>query len=543
MTHSRRNFIAKAACRQVAYDLGYKAPLAATRLPYWYGSLNVAIADGENQDPVSPSRSGSRKYTDDLDRLHPGYLRELYRYAESVLGSLSTWDELAESMNLKSATPGEERPTISISRKQLSDWFIASGGKEMSPVEKPLLTTQHRAQRLDWARQWFDLLVDSTQPVAFLDEKWFYTTNRRRRMKVLPTTDDDRGRIPPAKRPRIRSRRYPVKVMYMGVVACPQLEKGFDGRVLLERVSRQKQLSRSSRNTRFSVDVHCNEEIKTGKWKRFIEPGQTVEMVLDTVQTIYDLDEFVCDRLVLGFDTYSATNGKKRWKELSATAVLEHIGMRTNEEGNQVAVTIDDLMLMVQLRPGDIVDEDCSCDSSFMLEKVPTIGAALRAAFHWVPRHEKIYLCMDNAGGHGTKEAIDEYTGILWNDFGVEIIWQVPRSPETNMLDLGVWMSIQTAVTRVHHGRRCQHYALAKSVEEAWSDYLSPASFQNVHRRLGVVLTCIVDDEGGNSLVESKRGKLFRDAILEDTAESEDNQDPDVFTVDESHEIDIICND
>lgn len=249
-TRTRRNDIAKAACQQVAYDLGFRSPLASARLPAWYGALNAAIADGESQDPVSPSRSGSRRYVEDLDRLHPGYLRELYRYAESVIGGMATWEEISEGMNLKSAAPGEERPTISISRRQVADWFKRLGGKEVSPIEKPLLTTDHKRKRVEWARKWFDLLADPTKPVAFLDEKWFYTTNCRQRLKILPTTDDENGRVRPPRRPRIRSRRYPVKVMYLGVVACPQPDHTFDGRVLLERVSRRKRLARASRNHR-----------------------------------------------------------------------------------------------------------------------------------------------------------------------------------------------------------------------------------------------------------------------------------------------------
>jgi hypothetical protein len=56
---------------------------------------------------------------------------------------------------------------------------------------------------------------------------------------------------------------------------------------------------------------------------------------------------------------------------------------------------------------------------------------------------------MDNAGGHGTNDAKLQYIDLL-KAFKVEVIWQVPRSPETNMLDLGVWMSIQCSVMNVH---------------------------------------------------------------------------------------------
>ena len=80
-------------------------------------------------------------------------------------------------------------------------------------------------------------------------------------------------------------------------------------------------------------------------------------------------------------------------------------------------------------------------------------------------------MVMDNAGGHGTNDAKTIYTEAL-QAYNTEIIWQVPRSPKTNMLDLGIWMSIQAKVEKMHHMKQCYHDALAKSVETAWESYL-----------------------------------------------------------------------
>ena len=65
---------------------------------------------------------------------------------------------------------------------------------------------------------------------------------------------------------------------------------------------------------------------------------------------------------------------------------------------------------------------------------------------------------------------IYEYTYHLKKDYKIEIIWQVPRSPHTNVLGLGYWMSLQSRVERVHFGRRCSTEALVKSVKDAWTD-------------------------------------------------------------------------
>ena len=530
LTKSRRLEIAKAACRQVAFDRGFTSPLAHSRLPYWYGCLSDAIDLGENSDPVSPSHCGKTSYVETIEYMNPEYLRELYRYAEGVKGHLATFHELVEVINLKSCCPGEARPTLSLSRKQLSLWFQQQGGKEISSTEKPLLTTEHKRKRVLWAHKYFDLFSDPTVPIAFLDEKWFYTTNRRKSLKHLPKVASE-TLVEPYKRPSIRSRRYPVKVMYLGVVAAPRSEYSFDGRILLERVSRRKKLSRDSRNKRFSVDVHVNEELVADKWKeRYVMEDSTAVEVLETIADVYDLDEFISERLELVYVTHSA-GGTKQIKRLDPDYPVLNAGSRTTKEGELVPIPLDHLELYVHMKKGDEVDEDTSCDSKFMLECMPRVAAALRQKFHWVPANEKVYVCMDNAGGHGTNDAKRQYTDIL-KGFNVEVIWQVPRSPETNMLDLGVWMSIQSAVMKVHYGRKCHHDALAKSVEDAWSRYLSQEAFYNVHRRLRVVLVCIVDDDGGNRLVESKRGKLFRDATIIDLTDENDPIQPEILEVD-----------
>ena len=92
------------------------------------------------------------------------------------------------------------------------------------------------------------------------------------------------------------------------------------------------------------------------------------------------------------------------------------------------------------------------------------------------------------------------------------------------MLDLGVWMSIQSKVENVHHRRRCQVDALCRSIEDAWENHLLEDAFANVFSRLRVVLSLIVEDNGGNELVEKKRGKLFCDASLPLLPQSEGDE-------------------
>ena len=139
-----------------------------------------------------------------------------------------------------------------------------------------------------------------------------------------------------------------------------------------------------------------------------------------------------------------------------------------DSNGEKVKVEIDDLELGVRHQRGDKVTKDCSCDSKWMLETMNEVGKAIRDAHHWVkwdPQNvqesDVTCLVMDNAGGHGSNEAVEKYTEDLKNKHKIEIIQQVPRSPETNVLDLGIWMSLQSAVEKEHRGQKNDANALA----------------------------------------------------------------------------------
>lgn len=78
--------------------------------------------------------------------------------------------------------------------------------------------------------------MESDVPVyyAFLDKKWIYTQSRCKKMKVLPLGphEEPGGDALPTK--QTASRRHSLKIMYMGVVAKPDIVHGFDGKILLK---------------------------------------------------------------------------------------------------------------------------------------------------------------------------------------------------------------------------------------------------------------------------------------------------------------------
>ena len=120
-------------------------------------------------------------------------------------------------MNAKS-TVLSTHPTTTLSQRQANHWFAAQGGKESAPTTKPLDTPDHIEKRNKWVRKWFALLTDLLVPVAYLDEKWFYTTNFRRKIKRLPKSEEEEEGDDFIPQPKVRSRRFPIKAISMGVV-------------------------------------------------------------------------------------------------------------------------------------------------------------------------------------------------------------------------------------------------------------------------------------------------------------------------------------
>ena len=109
-------------------------------------------------------------------------------------------------------------------------------------------------------------------------------------------------------------------------------------------------------------------------------------------------------------------------------------------------------------------------------------------------------------GGHGTDDAISEYTARLRDVYNITIIHQVPRSPFTNVLDLGVWCSLQARVEKKHFMKRCSVDALVNTVNKTWLDDSLNTCIKNVFLRLEKVLCLISEGDGANDLVETKRG-------------------------------------
>jgi hypothetical protein len=71
-------------------------------------------------------------------------------------------------------------------------------------------------------------------------------------------------------------------------------------------------------------------------------------------------------------------------------------------------LTIQDVNLSCYYPQGTVIKREANCNSPFMLSILPQIANEIQLNLHWIPCQERIYLVIDNAGGHGTREARDE---------------------------------------------------------------------------------------------------------------------------------------
>ena len=76
-------------------------------------------------------------------------------------------------------------------------------------------------------------------------------------------------------------------------------------------------------------------------------------------------------------------------------------------------------------------------------------------------------------------EAKEEFEKTLRDKYKVRIIWQIPNSPDTNLLDLGAWCTIQSEVEDIHRFLVMDNDVLAKSVENAFLN-LDPTKLTNI---------------------------------------------------------------
>ena len=93
-------------------------------------------------------------------------------------------------------------------------------------------------------------------------------------------------------------------------------------------------------------------------------------------------------------------------------------------------------------------------------------------------------------------------------------------------------MAFQNVVKKLHFHQQMKLNLLCKTVMNAW-DELDSTKLANVYKRWKLVLDLIIEDNGGDRLVEAKRGKLYR----EPSREAEDLEDEETRRIVDDSEI------
>ena len=283
--------------------------------------------------------------------------------------------------------------------------------------------------------------------------------------------------------PKLRSRRHALKVMFLSIIAKPDLKHGFDGKILLKRVSEVIPSAKTSFNQKFSDEYEIHHALKVGDWKNlFLDTDIAhleVDELIERICEFYNIDEKVQEHLTFTYNSHSSTGKTKKVVHLYDGPLLDG-RIYVDSNGVHHPLFIDQIRLEKCVPAKSPIHHDVSCDSKFMLSNVDLIGKAIRSAYHFVDAAEIIYLVLDNAGGHGTIEAKEEFEKKLRKHYRVKIIWQVPNSPDTNLLDLGAWCTIQSDVEEIHRLLVMDNDVLARSVEQAFSN-LSTKKLENIY--------------------------------------------------------------
>ena len=109
---------------------------------------------------------------------------------------------------------------------------------------------------------------------------------------MLPQHDTEEVNVDKAKKPKMYSRRFPVKTMFLGVVARPVKHRNFDGKILLERIAKDKVITTATSHTNFTDDALCNKEIKNGSWRdHIIFENSTADDIIIYISEQYRLSE------------------------------------------------------------------------------------------------------------------------------------------------------------------------------------------------------------------------------------------------------------
>lgn len=126
---------------------------------------------------------------------------------------------------------------------------------------------------------------------------------------------------------------------------------------------------------------------------------------------------------------------------------------------------------------------------------------AMEAKLKWAKRIE---VQMDSAGGHKINTSVDELNSYCqskskWKK--ICFVTQPTRSPDLNVLDLGIWNSLQSNVQSVKYDKNADlqmHERITAEVMRMWDAYDGSTKLTKIFRTLTMIYNAVIKSEGRN---------------------------------------------
>ena len=168
MRYANKLWLARVATCIIAYDAGYSRSFEYSKFMQWYNEVSTFFSPGDTTviTHLKPSVRGSLAYVDYLEKKNPGYLHETYRYSSNTIGAKASARAISECMNERSRIGTEACEDLNLARRNVTSWFSDNGGKEVSSIEKPLDTKEHKGLQLKWVREYIVKLTSILYYVA-----------------------------------------------------------------------------------------------------------------------------------------------------------------------------------------------------------------------------------------------------------------------------------------------------------------------------------------------------------------------------------------
>jgi len=111
---------------------------------------------------------------------------------------------------------------------------------------------------------------------------------------------------------------------------------------------------------------------------------------------------------------------------------------------------------------------------------------------------------LDSAGGHKVNSSVSElniYCSKSNQKPKITFVTQPTRSPDLNVLDLGIWNSLQTKIPTIKYEKNAEkpiHTRIIEEVVNTWNKYNGAEKLKNIFETLSRIFAKVVEVECGN---------------------------------------------